>query len=238
MRTVDGGLGGIIADCFQGDTGGIDMRRHRNFKRFGYVGILLLAGIFSGCKGNSTETRPDEPSPTAQAKKVETFVRSGYACCNLHFSGDWISDSNLAQLPFIAAGTPIIVKKIDGYRAYVEVDGKPMRLGHDYGRAQETTEQWVNKLVVLDDPKLKIAKFAPATRKAIEAGKLLRGMTREQVIMAVGHPQTNENPDLNAPYWRYWWSSFGPYYVYWAKGTVSKIDGHSETVGYMTYKGK
>jgi len=230
--------GGIIAGYFARDTGGIDMRRTSISGCFRGLTVVATAAALLACNGNSNETRPDDGKPTAQAKKAETFIRSGYACCNLHYDGDWISDSNLAQLPFIAAGTPINVKKIDGYRAYVEVDGKPMRLGLDYGRVQETTEQWVNKIVVLDDPRPRIAKFAPATRKAIEAGKLMRGMSKEQVIMAVGHPQTNENPNLNGPYWRYWWSSFGPYYVYWAKGTVSKIDGHSETVGHMTYKNK
>ena len=118
-------------------------------------------------------------------------MRTGYACCNLHYEGDWISDSNLAQFAFIPAGTPIKVNKIDGYRAYVEVDGKAMRLGHDYGRAQESTEQWVNKLVVLDDPKAKIAKFSPTVRKAIEAGKLMKGMTKEQVII-VGRLSANQ----------------------------------------------
>lgn len=204
----------------------------------GHLRLLAAAIVIVGlgaCKGS--DTKPDDGKPAAEAKK-DNYVRSGYACCNLHYEGDWISDSNLAQLAFIPAGTPISVKKIDGYRANVDVDGKPMRLGHDYGRAQESTEQWVNKLVVLDDPKLKMAKFSPAVRNAIAAGKLMKGMTKEQVIMAVGHPQTNENPRLDGPYWRYWWSSFGPYYVYWKGNTVSKIDGHSETVGHMTYKGK
>ncbi len=209
--------------------------RFRPFFRL-TVAVAVLAAL-AACKGN--ETRPDEPGKPAAEVKKESYVRSGYACCNLHYSGDWISDSNLAQLPFIPAGTPIKVKKIDGYRAYVEVDGKPMRLGHDYGRAEETTEQWVGKIVVLDDPKAKIAKFSPAVRNAIAKGQLMKGMTKEQVIISVGHPQTNENPRLDGPYWRYWWSSFGPYYVDWGKGgTVSKIDGHSETIGYMTYTGK
>lgn len=203
--------------------------------RFSLLTAALLLTLFAGCKGS--DTRPDDGSPAAETQK-EAFLRSGYACCNLHYSGDWISDSNLAQLPFIPAGTPIKVKTINGYRAYVEVDGKPMRLGHDYGRAQETTEQWVSKLVVLEDPKPKIARFSPAVRKAIARGQLMKGMTREQVIIAVGYPQTDENPRLDGPHWRYWWSSFGPYYVYWAKGAVSKIEGHSETVGHMTYKGK
>lgn len=203
---------------------------------FRLTAAVCFIAALGACKGN--ETRPEDGKPAAEGKK-EASVRSGYACCNLHYSGDWISDSNLAQLPFIAAGTPIKVLKIDGYRAYIEADGKPMRLGHDFGRAEETTEQWVNKLVLLEDPKAKIAKFSPAVRNAIAKGQLMKGMTKEQVVISVGHPQTNENPKLDGSYWRYWWSSFGPYYVYWTKGsTVSKIDGHSETVGTMTYKGK
>jgi len=212
------------------------MKEHFIFCRFSRLTVAACVVVALGaCKSN--ETKPEEGKPTAEVKK-DAVVRSGYACCNLHYSGDWISDSNLAQLPFIPAGTPIKVLKIEGYRANIDVEGKAYRLGHDFGRAEETTEQWVSKMVVLDDPKVKMAKFSPAVRAAITKGQLMKGMTKEQVIMAVGHPQTNENPRLDAPYWRYWWSSFGPYYVYWSKGNISKIDGHSETVGYMTYKGK
>lgn len=212
------------------------MKENFSFGRFfglTVAGCLVLA--LTACKSN--ESKPEEDKPATEAKKV-VGVRTGYACCNLHYSGDWISDSNLAQLPFIPAGTPITVKKIEGDRAYIDVEGKAMRLGHDFGRAEETMEEWINKTVVLEDPKPKIARFSPAVRNAIAKSQLMKGMTKEQVIISVGYPQTNENPRLDGPYWRYWWSSFGPYYVYWSKGSVSKIDGHSETVGYMTYKGK
>lgn len=211
-------------------------RQHQcNFDRFLRLTAAIIIASLLGCK--NTDSRPEESKPVVELR-TNAFIRSGYACCNLHYEGDWISDSNLAQLPFIPAGTPIKVKKIETNRAYVEVDGQPMRLGHDYGREQESTEQWVNKLVVLEDPKLKIAKLAPALRKAIVAGKLSKGMTKEQVIISVGYPQTNENPRLNGPYWRYWWSSFGPYYVYWSDSKLRKIEGHSETVAAMTYKNK
>ncbi|WP_428826213.1 hypothetical protein ACLIKD_18760 [Azonexus sp. IMCC34842] len=211
------------------------MKKFGIFGQFWLLTAVTLLASLAACGGSGS--KPEDSKPVASAKS-ESVVRSGYACCNLHYEGDWISDSNLAQLAFIPVGTPINVKKIDGYRAYIEVNGKAMRLGHDYGRAEESTEQWVNKVVVLEDPKLKLAKFAPAVRNAIAKGQLMKGMSKEQVIMAVGHPQTNENPKLDGPYWRYWWSSFGPYYVYWSGNKVSRIDGHSETVGYMTYKGK
>lgn len=213
------------------------MKFQKKSTGFHWLTAVIAVLALSACK--NAENKVDDPvKPVVETKKEEAYARNGYACCNLHYEGDWISDSNLAQLAFIPAGTPIKVKKIDGYRAYVEVDGKAMRLGHDYGRAQESTEQWVNKIVVLNDPKLTMAKFSPVVRKAIEVGKLTRGMTKEQVIMAVGYPQTNENPKLDGPYWRYWWSSFGPYYVYWSGNKVKKIDGHSETVAHMTYKTK
>lgn len=212
------------------------MKENFSFGRFfGLTVAGCLALALTACKSN--ESKPEDDKPATEAKKV-VGVRTGYACCNLHYSGDWISDSNLAQLPFIPAGTPITVKKIEGDRAYIDVEGKAMRLGHDFGRAEETMEEWINKTVVLEDPKPKIARFSPAVRNAIAKSQLMKGMTKEQVIISVGYPQTNENPRLDGPYWRYWWSSFGPYYVYWSKGSVSKIDGHSETVGYMTYKGK
>ncbi|MGE5472138.1 MAG: hypothetical protein ACM3X0_15175 [Bacteroidota bacterium] len=195
-----------------------------------------MLALLAACAGNALDSARDAARPSTSAD--ESYLRQGYACCNLHYDGDWISDANRAQLPFIAAGTPVKVRKIDGYRADVDVGGKPMHLGLDYGRTQETTEQWLGKLIVAEDPRPTIATFAPSIREAIKAGKLMRGMTREQVVIAVGHPQTNENPRLDGPYWRYWWSSFGPYYVYWNKGAVSKIDGHSETVASMTYKGK
>ena len=75
-------------------------------------------------------------------------------------------------------------------------------------------------------------------RNAIARSQLMKGMTTEQVIISVGYPQTDQNPRMDGPFWRYWWSSFGPYTVHWSANRVSRIDGHPETVNYMTYTGK
>jgi outer membrane protein assembly factor BamE (lipoprotein component of BamABCDE complex) len=138
----------------------------------------------------------------------------------------------------IPAGTPVRLKSIDRYVAYVEIDGKKYRLGLDYGRTAETTEQWANKLIVRDDPKARLAAWSPAVRKAIQGGQVMPGMTKEQVIMSLGYPMTNENPQLDAPYWRYWWSSWGEYKIHWnGAGRVKEVTGHPETVAHMLAQG-
>jgi hypothetical protein len=51
-------------------------------------------------------------------------------------------------------------------------------------------------------------------------------MTREQVIMALGYPMTNEDPSLDSGLWRYWVSSFGSYQILWDQnGRVSESPG-------------
>lgn len=58
-----------------------------------------------------------------------------------------------------------------------------------------------------------LATFPPKIRLAITEGKLTGGMTREQVLMAVGYPISSENPNLDASLWRYWRTSFAEYQV-------------------------
>ena len=194
----------------------------------------LVAG---GCKKD--EVKPDEaPASQSAAATPAPAAAITYTCCNFHYNGDWINDGNYAQLPMIPAGTPIKLNSIDRYIAYVEIDGKKYRLGLDYGRTAETTELWAGKLIVKDDPKAKLAIWSPDVRKAIQSGQIMLGMTREQVIMSLGYPMTSENPRLDAPYWRYWWSSWGEYKVHWnGVDRVREVTGHPETVAYMLAQG-
>jgi len=190
------------------------------------LAALMLAALAAGC--NQQNVKPSEEKPA---------MLTGYTCCNLHYNKDWINDANYAQLPMIPAGSAIKVTGYGHYRASVEIDGKPFRLGLDYGRTAETTEQWVAKLIVDNDSRAKLAGFPANVRQAIQNGQIMVGMTKEQVIMSVGHPMTNENPRLEAPLWRYWWSSFGEYQVYWNGNRVSNVTGHPQTLALILAPG-
>lgn len=150
----------------------------------------------------------------------------GYTCCNLHYDGDWISDANWGASPMIPAGAPIKVLSWGSNRAAVEIEGKALRIGHDYGRKDESLETYVGRLVVKNNPRAKIDRYPEKVRAAIKAGKPATGMTREQVIMAVGYPATHQTRSLDANVWHHWTSRTKRYEIHWNdKGTVQKIVG-------------
>jgi hypothetical protein len=177
------------------------------------------------------------PPASAAATGPETLPRQGFACCVLHYSRDWINDGNYAELPMIPAGTPVEVLSYGSNRAYVKIEGRPMRLGHDYGRDQETLQVWVGKIVVTDDPRPRIATYAPTVQAAIREGKVMVGMTREQAIAAIGYPLTSENLSLNDPVWRVWRSSHGEYQLnFGPDGRLKSITGDDSVTSLVIYQ--
>lgn len=164
------------------------------------------------------------------AQAADPLPFKGYACCTLHYEKDWISDGNYAALPSIPPGTPISVLSFGRHKANADVNGMKMRLGHDYGRDQETLEQWLHKIVVDTDPGAKLATYPRDVQAAIRQGRVMVGMTKEQAIMAVGYPLTSENASLDAPIWRHWVSSFEEYQLVWGPDGRIKEIAAPETV--------
>jgi hypothetical protein len=197
--------------------------------------IAAHAGILRDVMASVGLSKP-APAPVG-ADGVPSFPRQGFACCDLHYDKDWINDGNYAALPMIPAGTPIEVLNYGRERAAIKVDGKPMRLGHDYGRDQESLDVWVHKIVVKDDPRGKIASFPPAIQEAIRQGKVMIGMTREQAIIAVGYPLTSENISLDVPQWRLWRSSHGEYQLNFSRdGRLTSVAGDDSVTSLIVYQ--
>jgi len=148
----------------------------------------------------------------------------GYLCCNYRYEGDWMSDSNYTGYPMMPVGTPTRITDYGRYRVYTEMGGKKMRIGNDYSRNFSNVE-FAKRIVVTEDPRLKIAMFPARIQQAIAAARIVPGMTQEQVIMSIGYPISSENPALDAPVWRYWLTSFEEFQVNWDKGVVLSVSG-------------
>jgi hypothetical protein len=164
------------------------------------LGALAGAAVASSAAAQSTDDK--EPK------------LAGFTCCNLHYENDWISDANWSYLPMIPAGQPIKITDYGRYRIHVEVDGKSMRLGLDYGRS-ESLGQFARKIVVAQDPKAKIATWPAGVQEAVKLGKIAVGMTKEQVIVSLGYPPLHQTPSLDSPQWKYWFTKVGTFVVLW-----------------------
>ncbi len=158
-------------------------------------------------------------------------LSEGFLCCNMHSDGSWISDVNyvVGAKQTIAAGTPIRVTGFGRYRVLIEFDGQKQAIGNDYSRTVKM-EEFAQRYVVAQDPTAALRSAPPKVREAAKSGRITRGMTRAQVLMAVGYPIASATPDLDAPLWRYWASRSAEYQVFWGDdGRVERIFGAPAT---------
>jgi hypothetical protein len=136
----------------------------------------------------------------------------GFLCCNMRTDGAWISDINYDEnaKKMIPVGTPTKVTGYGRYRVKLDIDGKSQAIGNDYSRDLDL-ETFAKRFVVADDPKLKIAGYPKNIQNAINSARLVKGMSREQVMMSVGVPVSSENHNLDDKTWRFWLTSFSEF---------------------------
>ena len=147
-----------------------------------------------------------------------------WACCNLRYERDWISDRIFTTRPFVPVGAFVAIKDWGRNRVHVEIDGAKMRAGADYGYFQGSREQFADILFVRDDPRLRLATFPPRVQEAIRAGRIVLGMTKEQVVMSLGPPRFDLTPMLGASNWVYFAAEDGEFDLDWdADDTLKAI---------------
>jgi hypothetical protein len=167
---------------------------------------------------------------SASAFSVAEDKPAGFLCCNMRSDGSWISDINYDEngKKIIPVGTPIKVTGYGHYRVKVDINGKSQAIGNDYSR-DLSQEDFAKRYVVADDPAVKIAGFPKKIQDAIAQGRLVLGMTREQVLMSVGYPVSSENHHLEDKTWRFWINSFQEFRVRFDDGgRVTDVEGDAD----------
>ncbi len=138
------------------------------------------------------------------AATAQSIPDKGYLCCNLRIDSGLASDGNQhdPSRQMLPAGTPVIPLVFADERLKFEAKGKEYTLGNDYSR-ELSPEQFVERWIVKRDPQRNLAKLPPQARQEIQRARVMRGMTREQVAMALGYPTSVNTPDLEAGEWKY-----------------------------------
>ena len=180
--------------------------------------VLLATLALAACKG------PVVPSPLVGQTR--------YLCCNLHYERPEVTDVNYQQGALVPLGTRVQILEVRRSAVKFQPEGHPpITAVLKHGRKIITMETFIDRLLVEKDPRAKLpraagkkgAEQAERVRKAIEAGQVEVGMTREQVLMALGYPPAHRTPSLDAPQWTYWQNHWATFIVVFDGDRVSRI---------------
>jgi hypothetical protein len=201
----------------------VDLQPGRRYRVNGVLDVLRrevwLENALSGEIVGERIVLPPDP------EIVKAMQGAGYTQTNLRYDGDWISDEPYPQLPLVPVGSRIKVVSFARHRAHVLIDGRKMRIGVDHGRDAETIEQMVARVSGPDDPRARIAAWPLDVRRAIGAGRVVPGMDKPQVVVALGRPRLDQTPLLEADEWRYALDNGEEVFlVFGSDGRLSQVD--------------
>jgi len=156
-----------------------------------------------------------------------------YTCCNLHYEAPEISDANYLRGTAIPLGTRVQILEVDKDRVKFAAPGHPtITLVVEHAGRTLTMDQYLDRLFVVDDPYGRLPKLPPDPKEAvtvdrrrrmIEDGTVEVGMSRAEVLMAIGYPPADRTPSLDAPTWTYWASPRDPFRVHFEGDAVSRV---------------
>ena len=177
--------------------------------------LMMAVGAIGGCK------------PAMSPELLQQYQgRTLYTCCNIHHESSEFSDANYYVGGMVPLGSPVQVQSVDRGAVTILADGQQVSLRQRYGTAQETAQQYIDKILVSEDPKVKLSSYSPSAQQAIKDGRVEAGMTRDQVIMAIGYPPTHRTASLSANEWTYWYNTWVTYRVQFdGSGKVSGLVG-------------
>jgi len=185
--------------------------------------IALLSGI--GCKHS-----------TSQAVSFITPGEKYYLACNLHAnpSNNKLSSVNY-QVPgnMLRWGTPVQILNIsDKEIIFRNLDNNLKYHYYIHKRTLRATtlKRHFNRIFTPDIKalKAKVAHLSSVDKEGIEEGKVLLGMSKQGVIIAIGYPPEFATPNpMRSNRWHYWYNRWTQFYVLFGKnGKVIDIIGH------------
>ena len=164
---------------------------------------------------------------------------TGYTCCNLRPDYGWVSSTNMLGGPIVPAGEPVVLDtmKRDTY-FYGTIGGDYISLRDDAARSKDDALRWARQIVVPADPRVALGSWSPEVQKAVYAAKVVPGMTRPQVLMALSYPSRNDTKDLNTSSWRYWTTQEDEPVdiLFGADGAVSGFSGKPSAVRTIEFR--
>ena len=150
-----------------------------------------------------------------------------------HPVGLWSPNGTLLSTTLIPFGTRVRVLEVKKNSVKFQPDGHPpITLVLKYGKDALRMDEYLERIFLREDPHAKLPKpgkdkkqaaAAERTRKLIEEGTVEPGMTKDEVLMALGYPPVHRTPSLSASMWTYWANRWATFEVYFDGDKVSRV---------------
>lgn len=179
----------------------------------GFVLLMLILSL-GACKKN---LKPEElPAHIVVGESYYTQFAMRYEKA-VHLT------TNFRRGALIPVNTKVKLQKITAKTIEVEIDGmpKPLLIKNVIKHTGDTTVQAFDKY--LSFKKINLRKFNSLERRLIKKGKVVKGMSKKAVIVAIGYPPITETMNLEADTWVYWSGRFNKFNVNFRRGKVSGI---------------
>jgi hypothetical protein len=156
--------------------------------------VAVVVGL-AGCGG-------------ARGGKAVSSSRVGqvfFLCCNLRYdpAKPEITDTIAAQGTMVPFATRVEVQKVTRDTVVFTPAGHPaITLDYEHG-GRLSFDTYLSRLFVTEDPRLKLKKVPARQVKQVEKATIVPGMSRDQVLLAVGYPPADRTPALEAMTWTY-----------------------------------
>jgi hypothetical protein len=147
-----------------------------------------------------------------------------YLCCNLHYEKDEMNDNPYQVGVPVKLGTKVSIIEVRKNSVKFQPDGHPaITLKQKYGDKVIPFETYLDRLFVDRNPMLKFGKKRDKLEQAVVEGRVVKGMSKEHVAMAVGYPAGHQTPSLEQDSWRYWENRWHQYVVWFVNGRVDRV---------------
>jgi hypothetical protein len=150
--------------------------------------------------------------------------QSRYTCCNIRYEKPEFNDANYQVGTLVPFGTRVQILEVGKNSVTFQASGgPPLTAVLRYGKDVITRDQFIDRLLVADDPHAKLKKVSAARQKLIAQGGVEKGMPREQVLLSLGYPPAHRTPSLESGEWHYWRNTWHQYVVFFDGNKVDRV---------------
>lgn len=145
-----------------------------------------------------------------------------YTTCNLRSEGEVISSINYQSGALLPFGTEVRLERVTAEEIVFRAMGmrQAFTLQYQQRYGVEPMELFLKKIFTVEDLQAQSRGIAAEVLRKLRAGQVEPGMTKAQVIKALGYPPAHRTPNLEADGWIYWVDHWNTFRIFFKDGKM------------------